>query len=376
MSVGYRSPMVRSGSGIFYDGITSARHTVVVELDRAALLVSAAEGYLLARWPYGDLEHLSAHDGMLRLGRAGSDVLARLEVRDPELAAAIDEQAATVDRTGAVERRGRTKVIAWSVAAVVSLVLMGIFGVPAIADRLTPYVPAAVERKFGEAADAQVRAMLDTSNKGTAFECGQGEAEKEGHAALGRLVSRLEAAAEPGLPIVFFVLRKPEPNAFALPGGHIYLFEGLIKKAETPDEVAGVIAHELGHVVNRDSTRSVMQAAGLSFLFGMVLGDFVGGGAVVLASKTLLQTSYSREVERRADAFAVELMNKVGGNPRSLGTILVRIDGSNHPGPKILLDHPDTKDRLAAINTAAPGGPAPLMSASEWAAIKRVCSGS
>jgi Zn-dependent protease with chaperone function len=376
MSAGYNSPMMRSGSGIFYDGITSARHIVGVELGAAALLVRAAEGHLLARWPYGDLEHLSAHDGVLRLGRAGSAVLARLEVHDPELAAAIDEQAATVDRTGTIERRGRTKVIAWSVAAVVSLVLMGIFGVPAIADRLTPYVPVAVERKFGEAADAQVRAMLDTDNKGAAFECGHGEAEKEGRAALGRLVSRLEAAAEPGLPIVFSVLRKPEANAFALPGGHIYLFEGLIRKAETPDELAGVIAHEFGHVVNRDSTRSVMQAAALSFLFGMVLGDFVGGGAVVLASKTLLQTSYSREVERRADAFAVELMDKVGGNPRSLGAILVRIEGSNHPGSKLLIDHPDTKDRLAAINMAAPGGPLPLISASEWAAIKRVCSGS
>src|SRR5262245_22161945 len=170
--------MTRSGPGIFYDGKTSARHAVRVELERTSLLVRAAQDHVLAHWPYGELEHLSAHDGMLRLGRIDNPVLARLEIHDPELAAAIDELAATVDRTGAVGRRGRTRVVAWTVAAVASFILVGIFGVPAIADRLTPYVPSAVERKFGEAADAQVRAMLDTDRKGEAFECGRGEAGK------------------------------------------------------------------------------------------------------------------------------------------------------------------------------------------------------
>ncbi len=368
--------MTRSGPGIFFDGTTSARHDVSVELDRSGLLVRAAEGHLLARWPYGDLEQLSAHEGMLRLGRIGNPVLARLEIHDPALATAIDDLAATVDRTGAAERRGRTKVVAWSTAAVVSLVLVGIFGVPAIADRLTPFVPNAVERRFGEAVDAQVRSMLDTGRKGQAFECGHADAEKQGRAALDRLVGRLEAAASLAMPLKVAVLRKPEANAIALPGGHIYVFEGLIGKAQDPDEVAGVLAHEIGHVAHRDGTRSVLQAAGLSFLFGMVLGDFVGGGAVIIATKSLLQTSYSREVERRADAFGSELITTLGGDPRALGAILVRIDGTNHPGMKLLVDHPDTKDRLAAINAAVrPKAAAALLTPAEWAALKRICAG-
>src|SRR5712691_5473850 len=273
---------------------------------------------------------MSADEGMLRLGRIGNPVLARLEIHDSELATSIDDLAATVDRTGATERRGRTKVVAWSTAAVVSLVLVGIFGVPAIADRLTPFVPNAVERRFGEAVDAQVRSMLDTGRKGQALECGHADAEKQGRAALDRLVGRLEAAASLAMPLKVAVLRKPEANAIALPGGHIYVFEGLISKAQGPDEVAGVVAPEIGHVAHRDGTRSVLQAAGLSFLFGMVLGDFVGGGAVIIATKALLQTSYSREVERRADAFGSELMTTLGGDPRALGAILVRIDGTLH----------------------------------------------
>jgi len=368
--------MVTSGPGIFFDGLTSARHHVSVELEPATLLVRGAEGHLLTRWPYADLEHLSAPDGMLRLGRRGNALLARLEIRDSVLAAAIDELAATVDRTGTIERRSRTRVVAWSLAAVLSLILVGVFGVPAIADRLTPYVPAAVERKFGEAVDAQVRSTLDSGRSGGALVCGAAETEKEGRAALNRLVARLEAAAALSIPIELAVVRQPPANAFALPGGRVYVFEGLINKAQSADEVAAVIAHELGHVAHRDSTRSVIQAAGLSFLFGMVLGDFVGGGAVVMASKALLQTSYSREVERRADAYGIELIAKIGGDPHALGEILTRIDGSNHPGMKLLLDHPDTQDRLAAIKAAPPAtGAIPLLSPTEWAALKRICTG-
>jgi predicted Zn-dependent protease len=88
------------------------------------------------------------------------------------------------------------------------------------------------------------------------------------------------------------VVRRDETNAMALPGGQIYVFRGLIAKADNPDEVAGVIAHEIGHVAHRDGTKAVLQGAGLSFLFGMLLGDFVGGGAVVFAVKTVLQSSY------------------------------------------------------------------------------------
>ena len=82
------------------------------------------------------------------------------------------------------------------------------------------------------------------------------------------------------------------------------MFEGLIDKSESADELAGVIAHEIGHVAHRDGTRSLLQAAGLSFLFGMLLGDFVGGGAVVIGARAVLQSSYSREVESAADRYA------------------------------------------------------------------------
>jgi Zn-dependent protease with chaperone function len=176
------------------------------------------------------------------------------------------------------------------------------------------------------------------------------------------------------MPLNAIVVRKPDANAIALPGAHIYVFQGLIAKAENADELAGVIAHEVGHIAHRDGTKSVLQAAGLSFLFGMLLGDFVGGGAVVVAARTVLQSSYSRDVEATADAYGVALMNKIGGNARALGTILTRIGGATEPGMKILMDHPETKARVAAINALSPPrSGASLLDAAEWAALKRIC---
>jgi len=365
-----------SGPGVYFDGHTSARHDVRVTLGASGLQVESGDGRLLAEWPYDEIDELSSPDKVLRLGRRGNAVLERLEVLDPAFAAAIDTRAIHVDRTGMLQRRQRRSVIGWSVAATVSLVLVAYFGVPAIAGRLAPLVPPALARRLGEAVDMQTRAMLDTRNLGSGFECGIAESEKAGRAALDRMVRQLGAAAGLPVPLRIAVVQRNEPNAIALPGGHIYVFRGLIDKADTPDEVAGVIAHEIGHVAHRDGTQSVLQAGGLSFLFGMLLGDFVGGGAVVMAARTVLQSSYSREAEAAADAYGTALMTKANGDGRALATMLAKIGGATEPGMTILLDHPETKARVAAINRlAGPRPSSPFLDAAEWAALKRICAG-
>lgn len=364
------------GAGIYFDGRTSARHDATVTLAASGLQIAGRDGRLLAEWPYDEIEGLTAPDAVLRLGRRGSAPLERLEILDPQFAAAIDVRSSYVDRTGTQQRRHRASVIGWSVAATVSLLLVAYFGVPAIAERLAPLLPSVLERKLGDAVNMQVRGILDTRSAGAAFECGTADSEKPGRAALDKLVRRLETAAALPAPLRSFVVRRTEANAIALPGGQVYVFRGLIDKADNADEVAGVIAHEIGHVAHRDGTKAVLQAGGLSFLFGMLLGDFVGGGAVVVAAKTVLQSSYSREAEAAADAYGAELMNKAHGNARALASMLAKIGGATEPGMKILLDHPETKARIAAINRMAGARPtSPFLDAGEWTALKRICAG-
>jgi predicted Zn-dependent protease len=365
--------MAAAGTGIFFDGATSARRSVLVELSADGLVMrDAEERVMLARWPYNELDHLAAPDGMLRLGRAGAAGTARLEVREPTLIAAIDDASVPVDRSGAAERRSRSRVVVWSVIATVVLLAAAVFGVPALAGKIAPLVPLRAERWLGEAVDTQARKMLDKGDASRPFECG----DAEGRAALATLVGKLEVAAALPIPLETKVVRRSEPNAIALPGGHIYVFEGLVEKSETPDELAGVIAHEIGHVAHRDGTRSILQSAGLSFLFGMLLGDFVGGGAVVIGARAVLQSSYSREVEGAADRYGADLLNRAGGDVRAFGSILDRLAAAIHPGVEILSDHPDTKARVAVINSlASPAQPAqPLLEPNEWRALKRICT--
>src|SRR5215831_18390349 len=213
--------MTTTGQASYFDGVTSARHDVTVTLGVSALQVCSTDGRLLAEWPYSELEAIAAPRGLMRIGRVDNAVLARLDVRDSSLAAAIDDLSIPIDRSGLTERRSRRKVVFWSLAATLSLLVVAIYGVPEIASRLTPFVPYTAEIKLGAAVDAQVRSILDKSGAGPRFVCGAGEAEQAGRAAFDKMFAKLEQAAGQPIPLRIMVVRNDDANAVTLPGGII-----------------------------------------------------------------------------------------------------------------------------------------------------------
>jgi Zn-dependent protease with chaperone function len=170
------------------------------------------------------------------------------------------------------------------------------------------------------------------------------------------------------------------PNAIALPGGRIYLFKALLDEASSADEIAGVLAHEMGHVAHRDGLRKMIQAGGTSYLLGLLLGDVTGGGAVILVSRYLVDSAYSREAEAAADDFAGRTMMALGRPAHPMALLLKRIEGNNQEDgnefriPAFLSTHPVTDQRLKALEKQVPsqqGGP--LLSQEEWRALKEIC---
>src|SRR5271170_2540246 len=115
-------PIPPRGPAVYFDGTSSARNAVVIEAGATGFKIMGGRGRVLDEWSYAELRRQSAPDGMLRLGRSGETLLARLEVRDPALISAIEDRAVTLDRGGAAERRLRRKVVALSIAAGVSIV--------------------------------------------------------------------------------------------------------------------------------------------------------------------------------------------------------------------------------------------------------------
>lgn len=143
------------------------------------------------------------------------------------------------------------------------------------------------------------------------------------------------------------------PNAFALPSGDIVVFDQLVELANNDDEVAGVIAHELGHVAYRHGLRQLIQSSVVSFVVGIYFGDVssIAASLGVLA----LESRYSRKFELEADAYAARTMLAAGQGTEPLAAMLERMEKAYEAKGKtasrwdLLSTHPDTTERIARL---------------------------
>lgn len=348
---------------IFFDGVSSRRRQVTLTFGDALEVVEQDGAPVL--WAYADIRRADGPAGILRLASTSAPPLARLEIRDAALAADVTARCMRLDEHQ-TSRRGVAKIVGWSVAAAVSIVGVVLFGVPLAADRLAPLVPKPIERRIGDASEVQVKTIFGRK----ACE------DPAGKAAFTKLVNRLRDAA--GLDddsMTVGVLPTPVPNAFALPGGKVYVLRGLLDKAENPDEIAGIIAHELGHLKHHDNMRGLIYNGGTSFLIGLLFGDVTGSSAVIFASRSVVEASYSREAETAADTFAIEIMHRLGRSPKPAAELMFRITGKEGGGlTSILASHPLTEDRLARMTKEdRPASGPPLLTDKEWQSLKLIC---
>lgn len=158
----------------------------------------------------------------------------------------------------------------------------------------------------------------------------------------------------------FHVADAPEPNAFALPGGPVYVTRGLLALVNREDELAAVLGHEIAHVAARHSVRRVSAAAPLAVLFGVPgrllgvvsepLGDVVGGLGQLGAG--LVLAPYSRDQEREADRVGIELAARAGWDPGAMATFLTTLERDERrvagqaARPRFLANHPSTPERV------------------------------
>jgi len=176
---------------------------------------------------------------------------------------------------------------------------------------------------------------------------------KQGRAALDQMTQRILSGGSADVRAVDIeVLNLSLVNAFALPGGHVVLTRGLLESAEEPEEIAGVVAHEIGHVIDRHSMQSLVRQAGLY----VAISVFTEGqadifGAMVEAGGLLAVLAQSKEAENEADAWAATLMRDSAIPIRPLAEFMDREFGG---GPDHWLStHPATHERVAFLNREA-----------------------
>ena len=247
MSAGPAPAAVVRGAGRYFDGESAARREVEVEIAPGGVRVlpAGSDGPELAFWRYRDLRPVDepAGGGPRRIrARNGK---ARLVVEDPALIAALSARA---PRLAAREAGWARLGLRWAGLLVLSAVVLFAalrFGLPRFAEEAARLVPRQWEADFGA---SLVEPVLRTLAR---FDGADGVAfctAPRGVEALDGLTRRLAPAPSP-YRFVVRVVDLEMVNAFALPGGQIVIAEGLLRFAESPDEVAGVLAHEMGHVL-------------------------------------------------------------------------------------------------------------------------------
>ena len=347
--------------GFYYDGRSNRRRSVHLSLGNGLKIEEVGAPALI--WPFDSLRLAHGPADEMRISSTAAEELARVVFTDATFGDRLASVCPQLLARGA-QASGNLRIVAWSAAAIASIVLTMLFGVPYLADRLAPLVPPSIENRLGDMVDGQIKQMFG------AKVC----AGASGRAALDKLMVQLSRAAQVA-DVRAEVLQSPVKNAVALPGGRVYVFNALLQSAQAPDEIAGVIAHELGHVRHRDGMRRLIQTGGTSFLVGLLFGDVSGSGAAIFVTQELLSASYSRESEAQADTISAEAMHSLGRSARPMGELLMRITGKESESFEILASHPLTQERLAALGASDKGetGP-PLLDFGEWRALRNICS--
>ncbi|APE42293.1 peptidase M48 Ste24p [Sulfitobacter alexandrii] len=363
MSIGF------DGMGAaFFEGDRPVAEEVSLHIASGILQIGLDDGRIL-RWPVGEVRQLPDMAGRKGavLRRIG-DPLARLYITDASLLAHLPNRF----RRNPPEGRGR--LLAWAVAAIAAVALQIGVLIPLLADNMAVYIPPAGERALGEATFGHIREALDETGLNPVPVCDV----PEGRAALDGLIGRLDPQMAEGQQVTVAVLDHDMVNAFALPGGFVVLFRGLIDAAEGPDEVAAVLAHEIGHVVSRDPTRHALRSAGSIGVLGLLFGDFAGGAAVLFLAERLIAAQYSQEAEAGADRFAHALLDRAAISPGALGDMfegMRRRFGDSEGVTAHFLSHPRLGERIDAARAAADAEAdyRPALTPPEWDALRNIC---
>jgi predicted Zn-dependent protease len=368
------TPSETSASGPFAgslsDGTTPTGVPVGVSLTANGLEITTEASRRRRTWRYGDLYSstpLSArsHEVVLNESALGAETLF---VADPGFARALLERATSL---GVLPRRVRA-LVPGVVVMVIAAMLVGVMWIAGFdpAKTAARALPDSARSTLGR----NIIATLSSKRKSCETDAAR--------VALDRLTARLAAAAaEPPVPVHVVILDWGIANAFAAPGGQLILTRGLVEQAGSSDEVAGVLAHEIGHALELHPEASLVRGFGLSTGVQLVL---VGAPNTLSSLGVLLtQLRYSRIAEREADTHALRILKAAGISAAGFGAFFARLNASR-PGPArsgkvitafdLVRTHPLTAERLALV-AAQPSYPStPALSDADFRALRSACT--
>jgi predicted Zn-dependent protease len=358
--------------GSYLDGRTAARSPVSIRLMREGLEITI-EGAGTRFWPYREIRQTqgSYAGEEVRLERGG-ELPETLLIPDTAFLESLHEAAPQVGLRFHDPRR-RSARLRWTIVAaggvLVATAAIYLWGIPLLASLVTPHVPVAWEEALGRSA---VTYLAPEGRRCTDPTLG---------AAMDAIVARLLAAGPPSpYTMRVYVVNRPVVNALAAPGGHVVIFHGLLERAGTPEELAGVMAHELQHILRRHSTRAVIQGVGTGLLLVALTGDVTGPLAYGLeTARALGELRYSRRAEEEADAEGMKMLLAARVDPAGMIAFFQKIqkdEGTPLQALAYLSSHPMPAERIARLKSLASTGATPsepVLPNEDWLALTKRC---
>jgi predicted Zn-dependent protease len=365
---------VREWDAHYLDGRTAARRRARVHLQPTGLEIVVEDGTRLW-WPYGEIRQTQGtYAGEPVRLEHGGELAEALLVPDVGVLTALHRLAPGAARRFHDPARRRLRVplvLAAGVAAIAVATVLYLWVIPFFATLAAARVPVSWEEQLGRRVVEQFAPARER--------CTGAEGIRQLEAIAAKLTS-----AVPGSPYTFriFVVDRKTVNAFAAPGGYVVVYRGLIERAGSPEELAGVLAHEAQHVLRRHVTRALFQHASVGLLLAAVSGDATGMLAyAVEAARSLGTLRYSRQSEDEADVEGLRMLQSAGIDPGGMIAFFesLRQEELKLPGALAYVStHPPTGERIArlrALAAATPPAPAtPLLSPDGWAALKATCA--
>ncbi len=357
----------RTFAGQLFDGETAASHDVALSFLAGGIEIADRAAGKVRVWTFSGLAAVDPPlvGQPLRL-RHDSEPGTRLIVPAGPAADAVLAGAPFIARRINPYRLGRQALIA--LACVAALAVIGYLVLNFLPQSVADIMPGSIRQRLGSNIEHAVVKSYTVCHGPAGLD------------ALAALDNRLSGAIPDAPPFTVQVVALPVVNAFALPGGRIIVSARLIAEAQRPAEVAGVLAHELGHVYYRHPEAQFVRVMGMQLLLtlatGTSHGDTLGGLAGLLA---ILR--YSRAAEAQADAFATRLMTAGHIDPTGLRDFFIRMqkkEGDTSGGilsgiGNMLASHPGTAERIGRIKPLPPGEARAVISPKAFADLKAIC---
>jgi predicted Zn-dependent protease len=356
--------MDREWPGFLHDGRTADKQPVSLTLEVRGARIRLPDG-TTTLWPIGEVRQAqgSFSSEQMRL-EFGTDPVQAVIVDEPGFVAAMRAAYPTATVRGGAQT---ARFAIWSAVVLAAAAALYLVGGPIAAGWVAERVPVSWEVLLGREV---TREMAPESKQ-----CVDSQALAQVRSILDRLIS-----AGPKAPYTFTlaIVKDPMINAFAAPGGFVVVNSGLMRAAETPEQFAGVLAHEVQHVTLRHTTRGILRDAPLRLALATVFGG-TSVETVASIAGTMGVLSYRRADESEADREGLRLLQAAGIDPVGMVEFMKVLDQQSGPAssiPTYFSSHPRSEDRAATLTALAsqrqlaPGAP---LDGAAWQRVRDRC---